>query len=106
MLFRPRRRSLQKTSAVRKHEYLMAVVGLWRNPAGSERAKGFDVGSEGTAAFDPHSLESRHSAFGQLWSLDIAKRRGRERSNPFLADDRFAGYSGARMLARLGFGAI
>jgi hypothetical protein len=29
------------------------------------RKKLDELGSEGTAAFDPHSLESRHSAFGQ-----------------------------------------
>jgi len=41
----------------------MAVVGLWRNPAGFERAKGFGVGSKGSAAFDAHSLQSGHSIF-------------------------------------------
>src|SRR3954451_20284749 len=38
------------------------------------REKLGDLGSEGTAAFDPHSLLSRHTAYGQLRSLKPARR--------------------------------
>jgi hypothetical protein len=79
----------------------MAVVGLWRNPAGSERAKGFGVGSKGSAAFDAHSLQSGRSAFVKSFGRWQAYESPR-RTNPRALGGELWGFADLALVARTG----